>query len=314
MCLTLSNGHPASKTDTSPIKAKAFRTMSCRPKAHRQDALTGLLFRLPAELRQQIYEYLVPEASLLLLPETANWSWDFGTPGRSDRRPFRWLSVSPEVFLDAGPLFYSARQLYFWIDARSDGKARSLDDALMHHGKSVHPQNARWTFDILRSRMLTKVMLEIYSPKLGENLQSLLLRFAEQTIQFKHYHALKELHISLRPQYNNAHHKALFNSFQPPGLREKRMKDSWILRRLCRAVRQIKTHVPTKCRVEWYIPGKKRPKLSHRRRDVEEDEPHDSELRVIEFMESLWAFVGERTDEQLDELLSERESQVAWPS
>jgi hypothetical protein len=157
-------------------------------------------------------------------------------------------------------------------------------------------------------------MLEIHSPKLGENLQSLLLRFAEQSIQLKHYHALEELHISLRPHYNNAHHKALFNSFHPPGLREKRMKNSWTLRRLCRAVKQIKTCIHPKCRVEWYIPGKKSPKLSNRRRDVEEDEPHDSELRVIEFMESLWAFVCEHTDEELDELLSEQESKVAWRS
>ena len=288
--------------------------MRYRPESHRHDALITLLFRLPAELRQQIYEYLVPDASTLLVPESASWSWDFGTPGCSNRRPFRWLGVSSEVFLDAGPLFYSARPLYFWIDARSDGSARSLDDALMHHVKAVHAHNAIWTFDILRSGMLAKVMLEIHSPKLGENLQSLLLRFAEQSVQFKHYRSLKELHISLRPHYNNAHHKALFDSFKPPRLREKSMKNSWALRRMCRAVRQIKTHVPSNCKVEWYIPGNKWPKLSHKRRDVKEHEPLDSELRVIEFMENLWAFVCEHTDEDLDDLLSEQESKVAWRS
>lgn len=288
--------------------------MSNHLRPHRHDAFTILLFRLPAELRQQIYEYLVPEASALLVPESASWSWTFGTPGSSNRRPFRWLGVSPEVFLDAGPLFYSAKPLYFWIDARSDGKARSLADALMHHVKAVHAESAKWTFDIVRSRMLAKAMLEIHSPKLGENLQSLLLRFAEQSFQLKHYHALEQLHISLRPHYNNAHHKALFDSFSPPELREKRVKSSWTLRRMYRAVRQIKTHLPVKCKVEWYIPGQRYAKLALRRRDLGEDEPLYSELCVIQFMENLWAFVCGHSDIELDELLSEHESKVAWRS
>jgi hypothetical protein len=206
--------------------------------------------------------------------------------------------------------------MYFWIDARISDRGRTLDDAVRHHIKSAHPENAKRAFDAVRSSMLTKVMLEVHAPTTGENLQSVLLRFADMAVQFRKYTALEQLHISLRPHYNNAHHKALFRSFKIPRLQEKTMRDSWTMRRLCRAVRQIKTQLPPKCNVEWYMPGKKLPKVPYKRRDPggsgDPSEIMDSQLDVIQFMESLWAFVCERSEQELDDLLSERESQPAW--
>jgi hypothetical protein len=206
--------------------------------------------------------------------------------------------------------------LYFWIDARNSNRGRSLDDALKHHIKSAHPENAKWSIDIVRSSMLTQLMLEVHAPATGENLQSLLLRFADMSSQFRKYTALEQLHISLRPHYNNAHHKVLFRSFKMLRLQEKTVKESWTMRRLCRAARQIKTQLPPKCNVKWYMPGKKLRKVPYKRRDFldSEDPPEvmDSDLNVIEFMEALWVFVCERSDRELDNLLSEQESQSAW--
>lgn len=283
----------------------------------RSDALTVLLFRLPAELRLQIYDYLIPEGRLLLVPESSHWEWDRGTRSQSNRRPFRWLGVSREVFLDAGPAFYSSKTLYFWIDARVNSRGRSLNDALYHHVKLAHPPEAKWSFDIIRSTMLTKVTLEVNAPAYGEDLQSLLLRFSETAPQLRHYHALKELNISLRPQYNNAHHKVLFRQFNIPRLQEKSMKESWTLRRLCRATRQFKTNLPSDCKVKWYIPGKRSSNVPLTIMDF--GEPGDvyqiiaRELMVIEFMESMWTFICKRSDEELNELLSERDSLATWP-
>ena len=253
-------------------------------KPRRQDALTVLLFRLPAELRLQIYEYLARELIIKV----------------SNRRSYRWLGISREVFLDAGPLLYSTKPLYFWIDARISIQGRSLDHALKRHINSYHPENAKWAFDVVRSSMLTQVTLEVHARTIGENLQSLLLRFAEMAIQFRKYNALEHLHISLRPQYNNAHHKALFRSFKTAHLQETTVRDSWTMRRLCRAAQQIKTQLPRKCDVKWYLPGEK---LSDVMR---------SQVDVVQFMESLWAFVCERSETGLDDLLSEQEPKPAW--
>lgn len=213
-------------------------------------------------------------------------------------------------------MFYGAKPLYFWIDAWSDGKARSLDDALLHHVKAIHPHDYKWTFEQIRSSMVTKIMLEVQATTFGENLQSLLLRFARYANQFRRYTALEELYVSLRPHYNNAHHKLLFRYFKEKGnmqMKEKRMKESWTLRRLCCAVREIKQHVPLFCKVQWHIPGKRCPKVTHRRRDwsLEGYSYSEHEMTVLEFMENLWEFVYEHTDGQLDDLLSEQE-QGAW--
>lgn len=285
----------------------------------RQDRFTSWLFKLPAELRLQIYDYLVPETNTLLIPESSIWHEELCTadqPGRSNRRSFRWLSVSREVFLDAAPVFYSSKTLYFWIDSRSHERGRTIDSALQHHVKLAHPGESKWAVEIIRSQMLTKLMLEVHAPSSGENLQSVLLRFAEMAPQFRRYRALKQLYISLRPHYNNAHHKSLLRSFKIQRLQEKTIRDSWTMRRMCRAVRQIKSFIPCECNVEWYLPGKTLAKVPYRRRDsVAPGDPcmMESEQMVIEFMESMWIFVRERSDQELDELLSEQELEVAWP-
>ena len=283
--------------------------MAIRSSARRPDVLTTLLFRLPAELRLQIYEHLIPDAKILLIPDSAEWLRLKGTPGEAKRRPFRWLTVSRAVFLDAGSLLYGSKPLYFWIDAWTKGRGKILDDALQYHAKCAHPEDTRWMFDVIRSSMLTKIMLEVHATTFGEDLQSVLLRFTETTFQLRRYAALEELCISLRPHYNNAHHKALFNTFKASGLRVSTIRESWTLRRLCRAVRQIKSNVPSKCKVKWYIPGDK-PRVSC----VDGLQVTDSEKMIVIFMGTLCAFVCKHTDDELDEVLSERDSKVAWPA
>lgn len=286
--------------------------MRSRPSSRQADSFLTHLFSLPAELRLQIYEYLVPEADVLLVPESSHWHWDLGTPGRSNRRPFRWLSLSRDVFLDAGPTIYSRKSLYFWIDARGDRRGRTLDDGLKHHVKLAHPSDIGWSFNVIRSTMLRSIMLEVHMAASGENLQSVLLRFAEMSTQFRRYSALEEIYISLRPHYNNAHHKVIFKSFKIPHLQEKTLRESWTLRRMCRAARQIKVNLPADCTVNWYLPGKKIARIPYKRADFEEPEsPWDvmeSETLVMDTMQSIWEFIHDRADEQLDELLSERDS------
>ena len=292
-------------------KTKQPSAMSSRARSRQPDVFQTLLFKLPGELRLQIYEYLVPEEDIVLVPESSHWHWDLGTPGRSNRRSFRWLGVSRDVFIDAAPTIYSAKTLYFWIDARTNGRGRTLDDALKHHVKLAHPEDIKWSLDLIRSKMLTKVMLEVHMATSGENLQSVLVRFSEMSSQFRRYTAIRYLYISLRPHYNNAHHRILFRSFKVPHLQEKTVRESWTMRRMCRAVRQVKLHLPVECEVKWYLPGTKLPRVPYKRRDYGEAEnPWDvmeSEIMVMDFMQNMWEFVCNRTDDQLDELLSERD-------
>ena len=64
---------------------KSTFTMSSRRQSRQPDVFQSLLFKLPGELRLQIYEYLVPDEEILLIPESSHWHWDLGTPGRSNR-------------------------------------------------------------------------------------------------------------------------------------------------------------------------------------------------------------------------------------
>jgi hypothetical protein len=89
------------------------------------------------------------------------------------------------------------------------------------------------------------------------------------------------------------------------------MRESWTIRRMCRAVRQIKLYLPAECEVKWYLPGMKLARVPYKRRDYGEAEnPWDvmeSEIMVMDFMQNMWEFVCGRTNEQLDVLVSERD-------
>ena len=83
------------------------------------------------------------------------------------------------------------------------------------------------------------------------------------------------------------------------------------MRRMCRAVRQVKSNLAPECQLKWYLPGQKLPKVPLKRRDTGEAENAwdlmDSEIMVMNFLEDISDFVCGRNDEQLDDLLSERD-------
>ena len=299
------------------------------PAEYKQDALTTLLFRLPAELRQQIYDLLVPQDDILLLPQTGGW---YHEPERQlpDCRPFLWLATSPSIFLDAAPQFYSVKPIYFHIDAFTPDDRLSLNDALTSHVQTAYPQDAEWTLNVIRSRLLKKLVLEVHNATISEELLALLPRFAAYSSQFRQFTALEELYIGGRPdcgfiQARNELRqsardlKLMSNLFRSPERRESTIRRVWSLRCMCRAVRDIRRDVRPECKLEWYVPGIDFHKLTHGPFGRTYERFHAEEERavtetVVGLLENLCTFICERSDEQLEELLSEKSRQLPTKS
>ena len=81
-----------------------------------EDKLTELLFRLPAELRNDIYN--------LCLPDIETYT------DISDRLPqLRWLACSSDLFAEAASLLYSATILFTVTTLRGEGGGWPADKA-----------------------------------------------------------------------------------------------------------------------------------------------------------------------------------------
>ena len=161
------------------------------------DSLTTLVFRLPYELRLQIYEFLVPQVDILLLPsDNGRHNW---IPKVPNCNHLRWLGTSHAIFLDAAPLYYSA--VYFHIDALTEDHCLSVSSALMYHAKTTYSYDVLWIVDTIRSTMIKQLFLEVHATTFDDGPKNLLHHFAGHSNQFRRFPALEELYISLRPRY-----------------------------------------------------------------------------------------------------------------
>ena len=270
-----------------------------------EDGLTTLLFRLPRELREQIYELLLPQLDIPLVPGHGGWhNWHPKPPIWYE---LRWLATSRAIFLDAAPLYYTAKPIYLHLDTVTQDRCLSLHSSLTFHAMKAFPGNVEWIVNTICSGMITKLILEVYATPFSDDLQSLLHRFASNSTQFRHFTTLKELYISLRPKDDPVILKILIRTFPRTDRKEQEtmMRQSERLRCMGRALRSIRNALPTQCRVTWNVPGVVYTKVTHRRSDQPEIVPNATEEKRIDIMESLWEFICSYPDEQLDELLPE---------
>jgi len=111
------------------------------------DYFESLLFRLPAEIRVEIYHHALdlPRPVINLL---------------DDFRSIQWLAISEVVFRDAAPLFYGSGNFLFILDHSYYTRSSCPRLLLKSHAETTFLHERHWTHDLL-SGMLREVTIEL---------------------------------------------------------------------------------------------------------------------------------------------------------
>src|ERR1700761_853632 len=123
-------------------------SISAQSSKDNSSQLSCLLFSLPAELRTEIYDYVLP-------PNGRNRIIQAGYGG------LRWLCASPRLFTDVAPLIYGRGG--FATLSKLGGETDIAGDFQNHLLKTYGRENLPWTSYFAR-RALKRIEVDINVP------------------------------------------------------------------------------------------------------------------------------------------------------
>ena len=112
------------------------------------DVFSSLLFRLPAELRLEIYSHALD------LPNRTHIDC------LADERSIQWLTHTPTIFHEAAPLLYGTTPLHFAPDFRYHTRGQSLSMLFHSHVESTFLHDRRWAEQNVPS-VVTKIEINV---------------------------------------------------------------------------------------------------------------------------------------------------------
>ena len=114
-----------------------------------------LLFRLPAELRLEIYTCAL-SPSLTVSGKSSDSTLDL----LADNRSLQWLTISATVFAEAAPLLYSKVPLHFALDLGDNTRWQSLCMLLYSHAEMTYLHDRKWAYTAI-CEMAREVVIDM---------------------------------------------------------------------------------------------------------------------------------------------------------
>lgn len=262
---------------------------------HQPDGLTQFLFRLPAELRDEIYSHVVPGKRKIF-------------DVFSEHRELPWLATSQAIFEEAAPLIYSSTPLYFDLAPEVKTRRGSIAAGFAAHVQTTYKQDQAWTGELIRSKMAKRVMMELYCNAF-DDLHGLFSWLYSQSLELSRFSTMEELCVSIKSEFLyslEAEAKARatleFANLVQTEHQRKAIFASDILQNIGQTTRLMLKNFPSKCVVKWSFQGEVLPHvtfLSLFHPEVAQDE---RERLLTRFMEKMCLFVNSHSDEQLKEV------------
>ena len=205
------------------------------------DGLTLLLSALPLELRLDIYEICIPcmwhRKRRVLLDYLVDC---------------RWMGTSPAIFHDAAPLVLRNPVLFVHTKLEVEGNLNFDFERLV---EKTFPNDFQWVPGIAKS-MVQRLAVTIRFPKFYNKSNNLVDRMSEYFGNIDQFSSLKELYISLGPEYLPIEREefdvqvASKEVFEPENVADTPAASPMPCP-LAQAVSKLKDEIPRKCKVAW---------------------------------------------------------------